>query len=77
MERDPVCGMEINYILDTPRSAYKGSMIYFCCPVCKKMFDDNPETFISGLHFEFNFSKHQPAECDPLSVTIAQQKVKR
>ncbi len=42
MERDPVCGMELNNILDVPLSAYKGSVIYFCCPKCKQLFDGDP-----------------------------------
>ena len=64
MERDPVCGMTFNNILDVPRSAYKGAMYYFCCPKCKEMFDKNPETFISGIHFEMNYSAPKPDKCE-------------
>ncbi|VAX16755.1 hypothetical protein MNBD_IGNAVI01-2663 [hydrothermal vent metagenome] len=64
MERDPVCGMEFNNILDAPRSAYKGGMIYFCCPKCKKLFDDNPETYFLGMRYKLNINKHKPDKCD-------------
>ncbi len=64
MERDPICGMKFNNILDAPRSIYKGSMVYFCCEICKSIFDTNPETYISGMHYELNFSNITPDECD-------------
>jgi len=41
MEKDPVCGMEVD-----PKSAlsasYGGETYYFCSPGCKKQFEDNP-----------------------------------
>lgn len=64
MELDPVCGMKLNNILDAPRSAYKGVMHYFCCPKCKSMFDNNPGAYISGMHYEFNYSNPKPDKCD-------------
>ncbi len=64
MERDPVCGMELNNILDVPLSAYKGSVIYFCCPKCKQLFDGDPETYISGMYYELNTQKPKPEKCD-------------
>ena len=64
MEWDPVCGMKFNNIQDAPRSIYKGSMVYFCCPKCKEMFDKDPETFISGIHFDLNSSAPKPEKCD-------------
>ncbi|MBZ0179241.1 MAG: YHS domain-containing protein [Melioribacteraceae bacterium] len=64
MELDPVCGMKLSNIFDTPRSAYKGRVIYFCCPKCKGMFDTNPDAYTSGIHFEFSYSNPKPDKCD-------------
>lgn len=64
MERDPVCGMKINNIMDLPHTAYKGRMYYFCCPKCKEIFDGNPDAIISGFQFEFSHSVTKPKKCD-------------
>ena len=42
MERDPVCGQVIKLTDMKESSVYKGSRYYFCCPICKKLFDENP-----------------------------------
>ena len=63
MERDPVCGMKLNNILEVPLTAYKGKMVYFCCPHCKELFDNNPETYMSGMHYDLNMSNPKPEKC--------------
>lgn len=42
LERDPVCGHALRRTEIKESSVYKGSRYYFCCPICKKMFDENP-----------------------------------
>ncbi|GBD91028.1 YHS domain protein [bacterium BMS3Abin04] len=77
MERDPVCGMELNNILDVPRSAYKGGMIYFCCQKCKEMFDNDPETYIPGMHYELNINKHKPYKCECDNIALIYSRSRR
>ncbi len=45
LERDPVCGHVIKRIDIKDSSVYKGSRYYFCCPICKKMFDEKSEIY--------------------------------
>ncbi len=45
MERDPVCGQVIKLFEMKDSTVYKGSRYYFCCPVCKKTFDEKPEVY--------------------------------
>lgn len=77
MERDPVCGMELNNILDVPRSAYQGGMIYFCCSRCKEMFDNDPESYISGMHCELNINKTKPYKCDCDNIVLIYSRSRR
>lgn len=44
-ERDPVCGDMIMPEKAKGISIYKNSRYYFCCPVCKKNFDNNPSAY--------------------------------
>ncbi len=43
---DPVCGMEIDEETTKWRSQYKGGTYYFCGPMCKMEFDENPERYL-------------------------------
>lgn len=43
---DPVCGMEIDEKIAKAKSEYKSKTYYFCGPMCKLEFDDNPEKYI-------------------------------
>ena len=45
---DPVCGMEIDPATAAGRSEFKGETYYFCSPVCKEKFDQNPEQFVGA-----------------------------
>jgi Cu+-exporting ATPase len=45
MEKDPVCGMQVDPKRAAGQSEYKGETYYFCSPVCKKKFDSNPEQY--------------------------------
>lgn len=44
-ERDPVCGDRINIHDAKGMSLYKESRYYFCCKICKKIFDENPSAY--------------------------------
>lgn len=45
LERDLVCGQVLKRIDIENSSVYKGSRYYFCCPTCKKMFDEKPPAY--------------------------------
>ncbi len=43
----PVMGTKIPDITKAAgKSVYKGKTYYFCCPMCKPLFDKNPEKYI-------------------------------
>ena len=42
----PVMGNPINKELFTE---YKGKKVYFCCPGCDKLFNEDPEKYLSKL----------------------------
>jgi YHS domain-containing protein len=46
MEKDPVCGMDVDPRTATNKSEYKGQTYYFCSSGCKKDFDHQPEKYI-------------------------------
>lgn len=64
MERDPVCGMYLLKADETLKCKYRGKPHYFCCQKCKEMFVCEPETFISGMHYEMNYSTPKPDKCN-------------
>ena len=46
MVLDVVCGMEIDEKSAKWKSDYGGKTYYFCGPMCKLEFDDNPKKYI-------------------------------
>ncbi len=48
MEKDPVCGMDVDPKTAQWKSEYQGKTYYFCAPGCKKDFDKEPQKYISG-----------------------------
>ncbi len=48
MAIDAVCGMDIDEKTAKWKSEYKGKKYYFCGPMCKLEFDENPEKYTSG-----------------------------
>ena len=42
MERDPICGMQVDPNKAAGSSEYQGKTYYFCSLGCKKKFDQNP-----------------------------------
>jgi Cu+-exporting ATPase len=45
MERDVVCGMQVDPATAAGSSEYKGKTYYFCSKGCKSKFDANPGQF--------------------------------
>lgn len=43
---DPVCGMMVEIAIARHRSAFEGQDYYFCCPACKRLFEDNPQEYL-------------------------------
>jgi len=46
MERDVVCGMQVDPTKTAGTSEYNGQTYYFCSKSCKDKFDSNPAQYI-------------------------------
>ncbi|HXE79655.1 MAG TPA: YHS domain-containing protein [Vicinamibacterales bacterium] len=46
MEQDPVCGMQVDPAKAAGSSTHNGRTYYFCSPVCKRKFDENPQQYV-------------------------------
>lgn len=46
MERDVVCGMDVDPKTAPAKSEYHGKTYYFCAPGCKKDFDADPAKYV-------------------------------
>ena len=49
MEKDPVCGMQVDKERAAATSVYKGNTYYFCNPRCKALFDKDPEKLLERV----------------------------
>ena len=38
------CGGIVQYMSNTPSAVYKEEVVYFCLPICKADYEDNPKT---------------------------------
>ena len=47
MERDVVCGMQVDPAKAAATSEYNGKTYYFCAKVCKTKFDANPKQYLN------------------------------
>ena len=45
MEKDVVCGMQVDRAKAAGQSQYQGKTYYFCSNGCKAKFDANPSQF--------------------------------
>lgn len=45
MEKDVVCGMQVDPKKAAGQSEHQGQTYYFCSAVCKKKFDANPAQY--------------------------------
>lgn len=50
MEKDPVCGMDVDPKTATYKSDYQGKTYYFCSSGCKRDFDKEPHKYINASH---------------------------
>ncbi len=50
MEKDPVCGMDVDPATAAGESEYKGQKYYFCSIGCKLDFNKNPEMYIDSAN---------------------------
>ena len=48
LEKDPVCGMNVDPKNAVAKSEYNGKKYYFCCTHCKTKFDVDPDSYLSG-----------------------------
>jgi YHS domain-containing protein len=48
MEKDVVCGMQVDPKNAAGQSEYQGKTYYFCSPGCKRKFDANPAQFVQS-----------------------------
>jgi YHS domain-containing protein len=46
MERDVVCGMQVDPAKAAATSEYNGKTYYFCAKACKIKFDANPAQYV-------------------------------
>ena len=46
MEKDVVCGMQVDPAKAAGTSNYQGQTFYFCSKGCKAKFDANPSQFV-------------------------------
>ncbi len=44
--RDPVCEMVVDPAANPPTSTWQGKTFYFCCPGCKRAFDQQPAKYV-------------------------------
>jgi YHS domain-containing protein len=45
MEKDPVCGMQVDKEKAAGTSMYQGKTYYFCSPGCRDKFEKNPQQY--------------------------------
>jgi YHS domain-containing protein len=49
MERDVVCGMQVDPQKAAGKSDFEGKTFYFCSTSCKSKFDANPKHYIAQV----------------------------
>ena len=45
MQKDPVCGMQVDEKNAKANSEHNGQKVYFCSDQCKQKFDQNPQQY--------------------------------
>jgi xanthine dehydrogenase accessory factor len=45
---DPVCGMAVAAVSDTPQLEHDGRTVYFCCDGCRATFEQDPARFVAA-----------------------------
>jgi len=60
MDKDPVCGMEVDEKKAPAKSPHMGKTYYFCAPACKKAFDEDPAKYTgTGGHEMAGHTRHK------------------
>ena len=62
MQKDPVCGMDVDEASAAATSEYKGKTYYFCATSCKEKFDQFPEKYIKDTDVSKTVQEVQKAE---------------
>jgi len=57
MVKDPVCGMQVDPQKAADKTVFHDQTYYFCSPVCKSMFDREPEKY--AVQAKRDNSNHQ------------------
>ena len=60
MPIDVICGMEVKATEAAGVSEYKKKKYYFCSPVCKQKFDQNPEFYLKSENADLDSTIEQP-----------------
>lgn len=45
---DPVCGMSVEVATARHTAEYNGTVYYFCCPSCRRLFEAEPEKYLTA-----------------------------
>ena len=48
LPRDPVCGLEVHPEDVDSWVEYGGTQYFFCCPECRRLFEETPEQYAEG-----------------------------
>ena len=49
MEKDGVCGMQVDPAKAAGQTEYAGKTYYFCSPGCKAKFEANPKQYVKSV----------------------------
>ena len=70
MQKDLVCGMEVDEKNAPAKSEYKGKTYYFCAKGCKIAFDKNPEKYLKKDNNWFIRDKNELLETCTIECNI-------
>ena len=48
MEKDPVCGMDVDPTTAKHTAKHGGKTYYFCAPGCRKAFEEDPTRYLDA-----------------------------
>jgi YHS domain-containing protein len=58
MEKDPVCGMQVNPAQAAAQRKHQGNTYYFCSPGCAAKFEQSPERYLAPQRDQPSGSGH-------------------
>ena len=68
LERDPVCGMNIDQARAAATLTHDGASYYFCCRGCADKFKANPQKYLSKSNVAPSLTTSAPAKTAPVSA---------